>query len=248
MVERSGANLTATHGLHQTHEYAILGLHMKCGTDQGGATMATLDITRTIDIKAAPEKVWAALTEADLIAQWFGDCLRIRRDPGWHRVLRLAAPRPPPRRRRTRRQAQDPRLPLGPRSRRRPGAGQFDRRPVRPHRARRRHQADASRDRLRRTAPNRSPRTTTTPAAGRPNSANSWSSWRLQPGDRPHGDVPAVLSVLADETRWRILSEIGARPLRQCVGRPTARQQAGHRQAPRRARRGGPGRIRPRRS
>ncbi|MDT5397484.1 MAG: hypothetical protein QOK33_715, partial [Mycobacterium sp.] len=28
--------------------------------------MATLDITRTIDIQAPPEKVWAALTESDL--------------------------------------------------------------------------------------------------------------------------------------------------------------------------------------
>lgn len=35
--------------------------------------MTTLDITRTIDISAPPEKVWAALTESDLISQWFGD-------------------------------------------------------------------------------------------------------------------------------------------------------------------------------
>ena len=35
--------------------------------------MATLDITRSIDIKAPVSKVWAALTEPDLIAQWFGD-------------------------------------------------------------------------------------------------------------------------------------------------------------------------------
>lgn len=35
--------------------------------------MSTLDITRTIDIHAPAKKVWAALTEPDLIAQWFGD-------------------------------------------------------------------------------------------------------------------------------------------------------------------------------
>jgi uncharacterized protein YndB with AHSA1/START domain len=35
--------------------------------------MDTLDITRSIDIKAPVTKVWAALTEPDLIAQWFGD-------------------------------------------------------------------------------------------------------------------------------------------------------------------------------
>jgi uncharacterized protein YndB with AHSA1/START domain len=35
--------------------------------------MATLDITRSIDIQAPLAKVWAALTESDLIAQWFGD-------------------------------------------------------------------------------------------------------------------------------------------------------------------------------
>lgn len=44
--------------------------------------MATLDITRSIDIKATPEKVWAALTEADLIAQWFGDTCEFDASPG----------------------------------------------------------------------------------------------------------------------------------------------------------------------
>ena len=44
--------------------------------------MTTLDITRTIDIKAAPEKVWAALTQADLIAQWFGDTCEFDATPG----------------------------------------------------------------------------------------------------------------------------------------------------------------------
>ena len=44
--------------------------------------MATLDITRTIDIQAAPEKVWAALTESDLIAQWFGDACEFDATPG----------------------------------------------------------------------------------------------------------------------------------------------------------------------
>ncbi len=34
--------------------------------------MDTLAITRSIDISAPIERVWAALTEADLIAQWFG--------------------------------------------------------------------------------------------------------------------------------------------------------------------------------
>jgi uncharacterized protein YndB with AHSA1/START domain len=35
--------------------------------------MDTLDITRAIDISAPIEKVWATITEPDLIAQWFGD-------------------------------------------------------------------------------------------------------------------------------------------------------------------------------
>lgn len=35
--------------------------------------MDTLDITRSIDISAPIARVWTALTEADLIAQWFGD-------------------------------------------------------------------------------------------------------------------------------------------------------------------------------
>jgi uncharacterized protein YndB with AHSA1/START domain len=35
--------------------------------------METLDITRSIDIAASITKVWSALTESDLIAQWFGD-------------------------------------------------------------------------------------------------------------------------------------------------------------------------------
>ena len=44
--------------------------------------MATLDITSTIDIKATLEKVWAALTESDLIAQWFGDTCEFDATPG----------------------------------------------------------------------------------------------------------------------------------------------------------------------
>jgi uncharacterized protein YndB with AHSA1/START domain len=35
--------------------------------------VTTLDITRSIDIKAPVAKVWAAITEPELIAQWFGD-------------------------------------------------------------------------------------------------------------------------------------------------------------------------------
>ncbi len=35
--------------------------------------MDTLDITRTIDINAPIQRVWDALTKAELIAQWFGD-------------------------------------------------------------------------------------------------------------------------------------------------------------------------------
>jgi uncharacterized protein YndB with AHSA1/START domain len=44
--------------------------------------MATLDITRSIDIKAPTNKVWAALTQADLIAQWFGDTAEFDASPG----------------------------------------------------------------------------------------------------------------------------------------------------------------------
>lgn len=35
--------------------------------------MDTLDITRSIDIAAPIDTVWSALTESDLITQWFGD-------------------------------------------------------------------------------------------------------------------------------------------------------------------------------
>src|ERR1700682_462525 len=49
--------------------------------DSGGI-MATLDITRSIDIKAPTNKVWAALTQADLIAQWFGDTAEFDASPG----------------------------------------------------------------------------------------------------------------------------------------------------------------------
>jgi uncharacterized protein YndB with AHSA1/START domain len=35
--------------------------------------VTTLDITRSIDISAPAARVWAAITEPDLIAQWFGD-------------------------------------------------------------------------------------------------------------------------------------------------------------------------------
>ncbi len=44
--------------------------------------MTGLDITKTIDIKAPASKVWAALTEADLIAQWFGDTAELDATPG----------------------------------------------------------------------------------------------------------------------------------------------------------------------
>jgi uncharacterized protein YndB with AHSA1/START domain len=44
--------------------------------------MAELDITRTIDIHAPANKVWAALTEPELIAQWFGDTAKFAAKPG----------------------------------------------------------------------------------------------------------------------------------------------------------------------
>ncbi len=44
--------------------------------------MTELEITKTIDIKAPAAKVWAALTEADLIAQWFGDTAEFEATPG----------------------------------------------------------------------------------------------------------------------------------------------------------------------
>ena len=44
--------------------------------------MAALDITRSIDIKAPVEKVWAAITEPDLIARWFGDTAEFDATPG----------------------------------------------------------------------------------------------------------------------------------------------------------------------
>ena len=44
--------------------------------------MSELEITKTIDIKAPAAKVWAALTDADLIAQWFGDTAVFDATPG----------------------------------------------------------------------------------------------------------------------------------------------------------------------
>lgn len=44
--------------------------------------MTSLDITRTIDINAPADKVWAALTEPDLIAEWFGDTCEFDATPG----------------------------------------------------------------------------------------------------------------------------------------------------------------------
>lgn len=44
--------------------------------------MTTLDITRSIDIKAPTAKVWAALTKPELIAQWFGDTAEFDAVPG----------------------------------------------------------------------------------------------------------------------------------------------------------------------
>ena len=44
--------------------------------------MSTLEITRSIDIAAAPARVWAALTEQDLIAQWMGDSAEFDPVPG----------------------------------------------------------------------------------------------------------------------------------------------------------------------
>lgn len=44
--------------------------------------MTTLDITRNIDINAPVERVWAAITEPELIAQWFGDTCEFDATPG----------------------------------------------------------------------------------------------------------------------------------------------------------------------
>jgi uncharacterized protein YndB with AHSA1/START domain len=45
-------------------------------------TVATLDITRSIDINAPADKVWAAITQPDLIAQWFGETCEFDPTPG----------------------------------------------------------------------------------------------------------------------------------------------------------------------
>ena len=44
--------------------------------------MTTLEITRSIDIKAPADKVWAALTKPELIAEWFGDSAEFDPKPG----------------------------------------------------------------------------------------------------------------------------------------------------------------------
>jgi len=49
---------------------ATLELHI---SQLPGEIVTTLDITRTIDIQAPVTRVWQALTQPDLIAEWFGD-------------------------------------------------------------------------------------------------------------------------------------------------------------------------------
>ena len=74
-----GGVASAIWGLHYGMACATLGLHSYFNPE---APMTELDITRTIDIKAPATKVWAALTEADLIAQWFGDAAEFDASPG----------------------------------------------------------------------------------------------------------------------------------------------------------------------
>lgn len=49
--------------------------------------MDPLVITRSIDIAAPPQRVWAALTQPELIAQWFGDGASFDLRPGGRGVL-----------------------------------------------------------------------------------------------------------------------------------------------------------------
>jgi uncharacterized protein YndB with AHSA1/START domain len=44
--------------------------------------VAALDINRSIDIKATVTKVWAALTEPELLMEWFGDLVEFDPSPG----------------------------------------------------------------------------------------------------------------------------------------------------------------------
>jgi uncharacterized protein YndB with AHSA1/START domain len=44
--------------------------------------MDALAITRSIDIDAPIDRVWSAITQADLIAQWFGDTCEFDAVPG----------------------------------------------------------------------------------------------------------------------------------------------------------------------
>lgn len=44
--------------------------------------MTALDISRTIDIQAPVDDVWAAITQPDLITQWFGDTAEFTAEPG----------------------------------------------------------------------------------------------------------------------------------------------------------------------
>ncbi len=208
--------------------------------------MATLDITRSIDINAPADKVWAAITEPDLIAQWFGETCEFDPTPGeparsagpQHGTFRVVVEHVDPPKTLIYRWARESDVdPV-------PGNStvvRFDLTEV----------AGGTRLTLLETGfddcPIRRARTTTTSADGGPNSASSWSSWN--PGDRRlRDDAGGALGArrrdpLADSRRDRRHG-----PVRQCVGRPAARQQAGHRQAPRRARRGRPGGVCPRRT
>lgn len=142
--------------------------------------MTTLEITRSIDINAPAEKVWAALTEPDLIAQWFGDTCEFDPRPGgagsfgWtaHGTFRVVvehADRPKTLIYRwAREQGVDP-VPAT-----RPSCGSTSPNP-RAAPGSRFSKPDST------SSPTRSRRMTTTPAVGWPSSANSWSSWN--PGD-----------------------------------------------------------------
>src|SRR5712691_7839207 len=53
----------------------------------GGRNMASDRIEREIIINAPQDRVWAALTEADHVAQWFGDSAEVDLRPGGKMVF-----------------------------------------------------------------------------------------------------------------------------------------------------------------
>jgi uncharacterized protein YndB with AHSA1/START domain len=47
-----------------------------------------MDVTRQVELEAAPEEVWEALTDEDSLAEWFANDVELELEPGGEGVFR----------------------------------------------------------------------------------------------------------------------------------------------------------------